>query len=129
MSKRVLIAEDEPHIVQSLRFILERSGYQVRSVADGKEVIDKVRDYLPDVIVLDVMLPNRNGFELLKYLKGDETLASTPVLMLTAKGQEQDRATAGRLGVDAFITKPFSNREVLDCIDRLSQHAVNDSLT
>lgn len=119
MGKRVLIAEDEPHIVESLSFVLERSGYEVVAVTDGKTVVDDVRRYAPDVLVLDVMLPNRNGFEVLKALKGDKDLASTPVLMLTAKGQEQDRATAGSLKVDAFITKPFSNREVVDCIARL----------
>ncbi len=120
MGKRVLIAEDEPNIVESLRFILERCGYDVSAVTDGKDVIDRARSQLPDVIVLDVMLPGRNGFEVLKSLKNDAGFESTPVLMLTAKGQEQDRATAESLGVDAFITKPFSNRDVLECIDRLA---------
>lgn len=120
MAKRVLIAEDEPHIVESLRFILERGGYDVRAVTDGEGVVDAARAETPDVIVLDVMLPGINGFDVLKSLKSDSRFSTTPVLMLTAKGQEQDRATATRLGVDAFITKPFSNRDVLDCIDRLA---------
>jgi DNA-binding response OmpR family regulator len=66
------------------------------------------------------MLPNKNGFEILKELKSDSTVTNIPVLMLTAKGQQQDRATARQLGVDAFITKPFSNREVLECINKLA---------
>lgn len=121
MAKRVLIAEDEPHIVESLRFILERGGYDVSTVTDGKDVVDAARAEAPDVIVLDVMLPGINGFDVLKSLKSDSGFSDTPVLMLTAKGQEQDRATATRLGVDAFITKPFSNRDVLECIDRLAE--------
>lgn len=119
LAKRVLIAEDEPHIVESLRFILERGGYEVAAIADGREVLGRVRATPPEVIVLDVMLPGCNGFEVLKSLKADHALADIPVLMLTAKGQEQDRATAERLGVDAFITKPFSNRAVVECIDGL----------
>ncbi len=119
MKKHVLIAEDEPHIVESLSFVLERSGYTVSAVSDGMEVIDRVKLHHPDVIVLDVMLPSRNGFEVLKLLKSDNKLTRIPVLMLTAKGQEQDRATANSLGVDAFITKPFSNREVVDCLNML----------
>ncbi|KAA3621992.1 MAG: response regulator [Proteobacteria bacterium] len=127
MGKRVLIAEDEPHIVESLRFVLERDGFEVRSVSDGAAVIDKVRTYEPHVLVLDVMLPNRNGFEVLKCLKGDHDLAAIPVLMLTAKGQDQDRATADRLKVDAFITKPFANREVVECIRRLVDNVREDA--
>ncbi|MCZ7597949.1 MAG: response regulator [Gammaproteobacteria bacterium] len=120
MPQRVLIAEDEPHIVESLRFILDLEGYEVRTVIDGREVVDAVRRYMPNVVILDVMMPNRNGFEVLKSLKADSELASVPVLMLTAKGQERDRATALGLGADVFVTKPFSNRDVLDRVRRLA---------
>ncbi len=116
MNKQVLIAEDEPHIVESLSFVLQRSGFEVHAVSDGADVLAAVRARSPDVVVLDVMLPNRNGFEVLKQLKGDPLHAALPVLMLTAKGQEQDRATAIQLGAEAFITKPFSNREVVECL-------------
>ncbi len=120
MPQRVLIAEDEPHIVESLRFILDLEGYEVRAVTDGREVLDAVRRHMPDVVILDVMMPNCNGFEVLKSLKADSVLASIPVLMLTAKGQERDRATALGLGADVFVTKPFSNRDVLDRVRRLA---------
>ncbi|GJL81309.1 MAG: hypothetical protein DHS20C01_09430 [marine bacterium B5-7] len=127
MTKRVLIAEDEPHLVESLSFILERCGYEVAAVTDGKDVFDRVVSYRPDVIVLDIMLPNRNGFELLKQFKSDNELTSIPILMLTAKGQEQDRATALSLGAEAFITKPFSNRDVVSCVDGLLKRYTDKS--
>ena len=119
MPQRVLIAEDEPHIVESLRFILDLEGYEVLAVTDGREVLDAVRRHMPDVVILDVMMPNCNGFEVLKSLKADSVLASIPVLMLTAKGQERDRDTALGLGADVFVTKPFSNRDVLERVRAL----------
>jgi len=120
VSKNILIAEDELYIIESLRFILEQEGYCVSEVHDGQHVVSCVRSAPPHVLILDLMLPNRNGFEILKELKSDSTVTNIPVLMLTAKGQQQDRATARQLGVDAFITKPFSNREVLECINKLA---------
>ena len=120
MNKKVLIAEDEPYIVESLGFVLSHAGFTVHAVNDGREVIPAVREHQPTVVVLDLMLPHTNGFEILKMLKSDDVLNSIPILMLTAKGQEQDRATAESLGVDAFTTKSFSNREVVDCVSKLS---------
>lgn len=119
MSKQILIAEDEPYIVESLGFVLGQAGYSVSAENDGAVVVQRIRDTAPDVVILDLMLPNRNGFEILKELKNDPELMATPVLVLTAKGQNQDRATAQQLGADAFITKPFSNREVLECVQGL----------
>lgn len=119
MRKQILIAEDEPYIVESLGFVLGQAGYSVSAENDGAVVVQRIRDTAPDVVILDLMLPNRNGFEILKELKNDPDLMATPVLVLTAKGQNQDRATAQQLGADAFITKPFSNREVLECVQRL----------
>lgn len=120
MSKRILIAEDEPHIVESLSFILTQAGCSVSVVYDGDAVIQAMQARpLPDVLILDVMLPKRNGFEVLKWVKSQPGLKGVPVLVLTAKGQQQDRQTAEGLGVDAFITKPFANREIVDCVKRL----------
>lgn len=120
LNERIFIAEDEPYIVESLGFVLGRAGYSVLSEDDGTAVLDRVRESAPRVMILDLMLPNRNGFEILKELKNDPQLKAIPVLVLTAKGQAQDRSTARQLGADAFITKPFSNREVLDCVNRLA---------
>ncbi|MCB1741611.1 MAG: response regulator [Gammaproteobacteria bacterium] len=114
-----MVAEDEPNIVESLSFILERAGFEVLVALDGESAIDCAREQRPDLLLLDVMLPGRNGFEILKALKEGAATASIPVLMLTAKGQDRDRRTAQDLGADAFMTKPFSNREVLECVHSL----------
>lgn len=121
VNEHILIAEDEPYIVESLSFVLGQAGYRVASESDGALVIDTVRRALPRLVILDLMLPNRNGLQILKDLKNDPGLKHIPVLILTAKGQTQDRATADQLGADAFITKPFSNREVLDCVGHLTR--------
>mgnify|MGYP003877682691 CR=1 FL=1 len=118
-AKRVLIAEDEPHIVESLRFILAREGYQVLEAGDGEAAFLSLAEQRPDVMILDVMLPRLNGFELLRRVRQDPGLNGLPVIMLTAKGQAQDRRTAEDIGADAFITKPFSNRDVVDHVRRL----------
>jgi DNA-binding response OmpR family regulator len=120
MSARVLIAEDEPNLVESLNFILTREGCEVSVVFDGDAVMDRLRAEHPDVLVLDVMLPRRTGFEILKLIKTDPSLRGIPVMVLTAKGQERDRRTAEDLGADAFVTKPFSNQDVVDRIKRLA---------
>lgn len=119
MTMRVLITEDEPNIVESLTFILQRAGYEVTSVADGEAAVRRLRSDPPDIMILDVMLPRLNGFEVLKLVKTDQILKSLPVIILTAKGQAHDRQLAEQIGADAFITKPFSNRDIIDQIGRL----------
>jgi len=114
VSARVLIAEDEPNIVESLSFILGREGCEVTAVYDGEAVLENLRSGRPDLVILDVMLPKMNGFEVLKRIKAMPDLAGLPVMVLTAKGQDKDRKTAEDLGADAFVTKPFSNRDVVE---------------
>lgn len=121
MSIRVLIAEDEPHIIESLSFVLGREGFDVSAVLDGESVIEHLRGERPNVVILDVMLPQLNGFEVLKRIKSDPSLAAIPVIILTAKGQAQDRRMAEEIGVDGFMTKPFSNRDIVDEVRRLTQ--------
>ena len=116
MSIRVLIAEDEPHIIESLSFVLGREGFDVSAVLDGESVIEHLRSERPNVVILDVMLPQLNGFEVLKRIKSDPSLASIPVIILTAKGQAQDRRTAEELGADRFVTKPYANAEVVGAV-------------
>ncbi|MCK9517132.1 MAG: response regulator [Ottowia sp.] len=119
MKPRVLITEDEPNIVESLTFILTRAGYEVSSVADGEAAMQRLRAERPDVMILDLMVPKLNGFEVLKRVKSDPALASLPVLVLSAKGQAHDRQMAEEIGADAFVTKPFSNRDLVERIGRL----------
>ncbi len=116
----VLIAEDEPNIVESLTFLLEREGYTVSAVANGDTALRVLQQARPGLLVLDVMLPGRNGYEILKTVRADSRLASLPVVVLTAKGQEKDRQTALDLGANAFITKPFSNQDLVEQINKLS---------
>lgn len=118
MSKRVLIVEDEPNIVESLRFLLEREGLDVAVQSDGALAIDSVHATKPDLVILDVMLPNRSGFDILSELH--QLPGPTPkVMILTAKGQSRDRDTAEEIGVSSFMTKPFSNKEIIENVLRL----------
>ena len=116
MATDILIAEDEPSILESLDFILRRAGWTIRSVTDGEAALEGVRRLRPRVLVLDVMLPKRNGFDVLKQIRADTDMRGTPVLILTAKGQLQDRRIAEELGADAFVTKPYANAEVVDAV-------------
>lgn len=113
-SNRVLVVEDEPNIVESLRFILERADYDVHSVSDGLVALERLREQPFSVVVLDVMLPGMNGLDVLRTMRQDGRLARLPVIVLTAKGQAQDRRAAEEIGADAFITKPYSNAEVVE---------------
>ena len=112
MGKRVLLIEDEPNIIEAISFILSRDGWTVHTHEDGETAMDKVRNTPPDMIILDVMLPGRSGFDILRDLRAEEATARLPVMMLTARGQSKDRDLAERLGANHFMTKPFSNQEV-----------------
>jgi len=119
MPAKVLITEDEPNIVESLTFILKRAGYDVAAVTDGEAAMQCLQASRPDVMILDLMVPKLNGFEVLKRVKGDQALAGLPVLVLSAKGQAHDRRLVEEIGADAFVTKPFSNRNIVEQIGRL----------
>lgn len=115
----ILIAEDEPSILESLDFILRRAGWSISSVTDGDAVLEGVRRLKPRMLVLDVMLPKRSGFDILKHLRADVDTRHLPVLILTAKGQQQDRRIAEELGANGFVTKPYSNAEVVGAVRHL----------
>jgi DNA-binding response OmpR family regulator len=117
---RVMIVEDEPNIVESLSFVFSREGWQVTAALDGDTAIELLLGEPPDVLVLDVMLPPHSGFEVLKRVRKEPGLRDLPVIVLTAKGQEKDRHTALRLGADAFVTKPFSNRDIVQQVRNLA---------
>lgn len=119
MTVSVLIAEDEQNIAESLRFILERASCTVRHAGDGEQALEEARANVPDVMILDVMLPSLNGFDVLKTIRADDRLKGISILVLTAKGQSHDRQTADNLGADAFFTKPFANDEIVAEVLRL----------
>jgi DNA-binding response OmpR family regulator len=119
LSCRVLIAEDEPHLVESLTFILEREGYEVLAAPDGEAALQQLLASTPDLIILDMMLPKLNGLEVLKKIRDHPHLKTLPVIVLTAKGQRQDRETALNIGANLFMTKPFANNEVVEAVNSL----------
>ena len=120
MARRVLLIEDEPNIIEAVSFILSRDGWTVHTHSDGLSAVERVRAHPPDLVILDAMLPGRSGFDILQELRGDPATRTLPVMMLTARGQARDRDLAMRLGATPFMTKPFSNAEVLDRVRALA---------
>ena len=116
MGKSVLLIEDEPNIIEAISFILSRDGWEVKTHSNGHDAMDAVRDRRPDLLILDVMLPGKSGFDILQEIRDDAELGATPVLMLTARGQQKDREMAQRAGASRYMTKPFSNAEVLEAV-------------
>ncbi|OGP13045.1 MAG: DNA-binding response regulator [Deltaproteobacteria bacterium GWA2_54_12] len=110
---RVLVVDDEPDILNLLEYNLKRSGFQVLLAKDGPEAIEAVKAHRPDLVLLDIMLPDMEGTEVLRSLKSFESTASIPVIMLTAKGEELDKIVGFELGAEDYITKPFSPRELI----------------
>ena len=120
MTHQVLLVEDEPNIIEAVGFILARDGWAVATHANGETALDEIRRVRPDVLVLDVMLPGRSGYDVLQDLRADCDLAGLPVLMLTARGQEKDRVLAQKLGATRFMTKPFSNDDLLEVVREIA---------
>lgn len=112
----ILIVEDEPAILSSLEFILRHAGWSIDSTTDGEAALNAVRQLRPKAVVLDVMLPKKSGFEVLKELRTDADTRDLPILILTAKGQKQDLRTAAELGATSFVSKPYANSEVVDAV-------------
>lgn len=108
----VLIADDEPNILVTLEFLMQREGHRVLLARDGDEALAQLRAHRPDLVLLDVMMPGKTGFEVCQALRADEALAGTKVLLLTAKGRDTDVAQGLGVGADAYVTKPFSTREL-----------------
>lgn len=122
MSKRILLLEDEPNIVEAIRFVLSRAGFAVDTHSDGRSAFDAVKAKSPDVIILDVMLPGRSGYDILQDLRAEAATNDVPVLMLTARGQRKDEEMAERYGASKFMTKPFANAELLDAVRALAEN-------
>jgi len=113
MSHKVLIADDEPNIVISLEYLMKRAGYEVSIARDGQEAIDAIRRERPQLVLLDVMMPKKSGYEVCQELRTDDELKGTLVLMLTAKGRDTDIDKGLGVGADAYMTKPFATKELV----------------
>lgn len=120
MSGRVLLIEDEPNIIEAIRFVLSRDGWRVDVHSDGATAGEAVKSRAPDLVILDVMLPNKSGYDILQDLRSDPDTEGLPVLVLTARGQTKDRELADRLGANLFMTKPFSNADMLSAVRELA---------
>ena len=119
MSKTVLIADDEPNIVVSLEYLLEKNGYSVKVARNGEEALGYVQQFRPDLILLDVMLPLKNGFEVCQKIRQTPEWRDIRIIMLTAKGREIEVSKGLALGADAYITKPFSTKELMAEVRKL----------
>ena len=113
MSKTILIADDEPNIVISLEFLLEHDGYEVQVARDGQEALDAIARQVPDLVLLDVMLPRVSGFDVCQRIRQNPAWAAVRIMMLTAKGREVEMTKGMALGADAYVTKPFSTKDLL----------------
>ncbi|MCG7995665.1 MAG: response regulator [Candidatus Thiodiazotropha taylori] len=121
MPKKILIVDDEPNIVFSVEFLMKRSGYEVVSAADGEQAMQLLTDEIPDLMILDVMMPRKNGFEVCADVRNDQRLADLPILMLSAKGRDAEIKKGLSLGANAYITKPFSTHELVEKVNQLLQ--------
>jgi DNA-binding response OmpR family regulator len=113
MAQRILIVDDEPNIVVPLEFLMKREGYEVTVAGDGQAALDAVEAWAPDLVLLDVMLPKLNGFEVCRRIRAEPRWAKLKILMLTARGRDQEVEKGLGLGADAYVTKPFSTRDLV----------------
>jgi DNA-binding response OmpR family regulator len=113
MAHRILIADDEPNIVLALEFLMKKEGYEVQTAVDGESALYAVKKSRPDLILLDIMMPNFDGYEVCQRIRSDPSMKDVVIIMLTAKGREVEREKGLALGADFYITKPFSTQEVV----------------
>jgi two-component system, OmpR family, alkaline phosphatase synthesis response regulator PhoP len=119
MKKRILIVDDEPNIVISLEFLMKREGYETTVAADGEAALAAMSRERADLVILDIMLPKLNGFDVCERIRAEPGWRETKIVMLTAKGRDTDLAKGLRLGADAYVTKPFSTQDLLVQVRRL----------
>jgi DNA-binding response OmpR family regulator len=114
VAQSILVAEDERNLVEALSFLMQRAGYEVHVARDGPTTVEMAKRLSPDLVLLDIMLPGFDGFDVVEAIKRDAGRNKPRIVMLTAKGHEKDRRKALELGVDDYVTKPFSNRDVVE---------------
>lgn len=121
MAYSILVAEDEPNIVLSLQFIMKKAGFDVRVAEDGEKALREIEQRTPDVILLDIMLPKRDGFSVCELIKAKPEWADIKIIFLSAKSRDTDKQRAMGMGADDYITKPFSTRALVDRVSELLQ--------
>ena len=113
MNKKILIVDDEPNILISLEFLMRREGFEILVARDGEEALQSIRAHRPDLVLLDIMMPRINGFEVCRQVRADPALSGTRIVMLSAKGRPAQIAEGLALGADGYITKPFSTKNLV----------------
>lgn len=113
MSHRILIVDDEPNIVISLEYLMKKEGYEVVVATDGEAALKQALEFRPDLVLLDVMMPKKSGFEVCQALRAEPALAAVKIIMLTAKGRETEVTKGLALGADTYVTKPFSTKDLV----------------
>lgn len=117
--KKILIVDDEPHILVALEFLISQQGYQVKKARNGRNALEILATFTPNLAVLDVMMPEMDGFELAKAIRSQEALSDTTIIFLTAKGTQEDRFKGYATGAEVYITKPFDNEDLINTINEL----------
>ncbi|MBZ4192777.1 MAG: response regulator [Candidatus Contendobacter sp.] len=123
MTSKILVVDDEPNIVLSLEFLMKQAGFQVRTASDGEAALTAVAAEPPDLVLLDVMMPRKNGYEVCQAIRANPDWKGVRIIMLTAKGREVEREKGLALGADDYITKPFSTKEVVERVRELLAEA------
>ena len=123
MANKILVVDDEPNIVLSLEFLMKQAGFQVRTASDGEAALAAIFADPPDLVLLDVMMPRKNGYEVCQAIRANPDCAGVRIIMLTAKGREVEREKGLALGADDYITKPFSTQEVVERVRELLAEA------
>ncbi|GAB4361594.1 MAG: hypothetical protein Kow006_32480 [Gammaproteobacteria bacterium] len=121
MAGTILIVDDEPNIVLSLEFLMKKEGYQVYTAQNGEEAMTIIREIKPDLVLLDVMMPRMDGYEVCEAVRQDAELESVRIIMLTAKGREVERQKGLSLGADDYITKPFATRDLVEKVSEFME--------
>jgi DNA-binding response OmpR family regulator len=119
VAKKILIVDDEPNIVMSLEFLMTREGFTVAVAGDGEEALLRMREFSPDLVLLDVMMPKKSGYDVCREIRANPDWANVKVVMLTAKGRDTESAKGLALGADAYVTKPFATRDLAAQVKRL----------
>src|SRR5437588_6298316 len=123
VARKILVVDDEAVLVETIAYNLEQAGYQVTTASDGASALEAVRYETPDLIILDIMLPEMDGLEVCRQLRRESTTSTTPIMMLTAKGDEIDKVVGLEVGADDYVTKPFGRRELLARVRALLRRA------
>ncbi|MCP4285183.1 MAG: response regulator [Gammaproteobacteria bacterium] len=123
MTGEILVVDDEPNIILSLEFLMKKEGYQVRTASNGEEALHALQESKPDIVLLDVMMPRMNGYEVCQAVRSDPKLSSVRIIMLTAKGREIEREKGLALGADDYVTKPFAMRDLVDKVKYFMEDA------